>query len=216
MHDALDGPSEDMLANRQQNEGVDFARSHGSNAQFGIAIPYSSKNVFGNLLPKVSEAAKFLVNRHAKPVAIDIRASIKLEADAAVTAKAADEARLTATTDTGELFVVVDATDADMSDAPNADTACTTTDLSADEENEESRDDDAPVYFGSDEVDCDCPNVKCPTTAGFSEDDGNFSASGQGPKSHPGTERSIFEKRKRAGIEVFGVFQNAHLRRCAF
>lgn len=77
-----------------------------------------------------------------------------------------------------------------MSDAQNAEAASTITDGSADEEKVESRDDEAPVYIGSDEVKCARPNVQGPKTAGFPEEGFNLSSSGreEDDKFRPGEE----------------------------
>lgn len=67
---------------------------------------------------------------------------------------------MTATNETDDF--VVDAADAYMSEASNAETArsgsSTTTNVPADDEKVESHDNDATIYVGSDEVDCARPN----------------------------------------------------------
>lgn len=85
--DAPDDLAVEVLADRLHNERVVFARSQ-ANAQLGIGSPQSSKKVFTNLLQKVGEAAKCLVNRHAKMVATNYRAANKKEAEDATAAKA--------------------------------------------------------------------------------------------------------------------------------
>lgn len=67
------------------------ARSQG-NAKLVIAESNASGMVFGNLLRKISEAAKYLVDRHAKIEATDIRAANKEQAEDATASKAAPEA----------------------------------------------------------------------------------------------------------------------------
>ena len=72
--DDPEGPSADLRADRLHNERADFARSQG-NAQSVIAEPKTSDKTFANLLRKVREAAKCLVNRHANLAASDSRAA---------------------------------------------------------------------------------------------------------------------------------------------
>lgn len=64
-YDAPDGPPEELLVDCLHSKRVDIARSQG-NAHMGVSESNSSEKVFGNLLRKVGEAAKCLVNGHAK------------------------------------------------------------------------------------------------------------------------------------------------------
>ena len=89
--DAPDGPSADLRADRLHNERADFARSQG-NAQSVIAEAKTSDKTFSNLLRKVSETTKCLVNCHAKLSAIDTRSTKKDLADANQAAASAAEA----------------------------------------------------------------------------------------------------------------------------
>lgn len=77
----------------------------------GIEAKQSSDKSFSNVLRNVDEAAKCLVNRHAKMMATDLRAAKTLKAEAAAVTKAAEKARHTITNDsfTGAADVLFDA-----------------------------------------------------------------------------------------------------------
>lgn len=83
---------------------------------------------------KVGEAAKFLVNRHAKIVAEDIRATNKREAEASAATRAAEAERHTAAANSNA--GATDDVGADMDDHKNGDSASTTSDASVDYDND--------------------------------------------------------------------------------
>lgn len=84
-------PPEKVLTYSLQSKRVDFARFQG-NAQLCIVASNSSDKTYGNLLRKVSEAAKCLINRHdklAKANVRTVRKAFAVTADAATAAAAA-------------------------------------------------------------------------------------------------------------------------------
>lgn len=113
-------------------------------------MPNTSEKAFDNLLREVSEAAKFLVNRHAKLVAMNIIAARKEQSEAAAIDKGAEDARLADINVTDNIFV--DYVDADMADTPNAEASSNTTDASVDDENEEAHDVEVQVHVFSEAV----------------------------------------------------------------
>lgn len=112
--------SEEFLSDCFHNEQINLARSQG-NAHLSIVEPGSSHKDFGNLLCKVSEESKCLVNRHAKLAAKNLRVANKGQKDAAVATKAV-----------ADMPPTEDINDTEMTADPNADSAFTITKDSTD------------------------------------------------------------------------------------